>query len=163
MFSPSSVLMPGLPYAFFTPSLNFVTSVSLRTTGPANLQLTKYFFQLQIDQLSRELDEAKLLGIAAAQEWHKGLEKLGKDRLSDAFKWEQWESSVGYRSLLTQQNTPSTTMELSLNEPQQPVAHVPSSTAHGMYNAQASSAIPAILPPVQPPAPGKPHQCCLHC
>lgn len=152
--------MPGLTFAFFTPSFNFVTSISLRSAVPANLQLTKYFFQPQIDELQREMDEAKALGFAAAQEWYKGLEKAGKDRLSDSLRWEQWEASGGPQRLLNRQTPLSV-----VTSPDRPGPSIPSSFSHSSYahppdgttraGPQANGLPLTMATHYQPPAPGK--------
>ena len=92
LLSSSSILLPGLPFVLLTPSMDYVTSTTLRQTQPpANLHLTKYFFQPQIDRLSQELSEARELGEAAKTEWYKGLEARGRDYAMDAARLEQWE------------------------------------------------------------------------
>jgi hypothetical protein len=92
LLSSQSILLQGLPFAVFTPSLNYVTSVTLRQTQPpARLQLTKYYFQPQIEELDRRQSEVRTLGPAATQEWYKGLEAHGKTQLADAARFEKWE------------------------------------------------------------------------
>ena len=94
LFSSSSVLIPALPFAFFTPSLNFIASITLRASDPPpGLQLTKFFFKPQVDQLKAEMEEVKTLGDAAAEEWYKGLVTTGQEKLADAARWEHWEAS----------------------------------------------------------------------
>jgi hypothetical protein len=94
--------MPGLPFAIFTPSLNYVSTFVLEKNGmpPQNLQLTKYYFRPQVDLLQGEMDNARVLGIAAAEEWYKGLEGSRKQKLATSARWEQWQSSGELRILL---------------------------------------------------------------
>ena len=75
-FSDVSVLLPGLPYAYFTTELSFVTSVALRATSPPlGLDLTRYYSQSQVDQIKKEMDHAMSLGRPAAEEWVKGIDR----------------------------------------------------------------------------------------
>lgn len=161
MFSASSALMPGLPFAFFTPSLNFVASLALRsTTPPANLQLTKYYFRPQIDALQRKLDDAKALSLAAAEEWYKGLEMSGKQTLANAARWEQWEVSGGLHSLATQLNKPSpvTAVRRTGSYSSSASSHLAFGTSpngHSVSNSHSSWIGQTMPPIITPPAPGK--------
>lgn len=51
--------------------------------------------------MKSRFEEVKSLGPAAAEEWVKGLEGNGKEKISDAARWEQWEFAGGLRSLGT--------------------------------------------------------------
>lgn len=163
MFSTSSPLMRGLPFAFFTPSLNFVTSLTLRsTTPPPNLQLTKYYFRPQIDELQQELENAKALSLAAAEEWYKGLEMSGKEILADAARWEQWEASGGLLSLAGQHSNPSLVTVVHRNGSYSSSAssHMAFGTSPSSYSISNSHPgwFGQTMPPIiTPPAPGK---CC---
>ncbi|KAI7972276.1 hypothetical protein EIK77_003700 [Talaromyces pinophilus] len=91
-----SFLLPGLSFVLLTSSMHMVSSVTLRVADiPTDLQLSKYYSNLEIDQLMNEFDDVKSLGPAALEEWMKGLESMGKRKLSDAARWEQWENSGG--------------------------------------------------------------------
>jgi hypothetical protein len=153
--------MPGLPFAFFTPSLNFVTSLTLRSTAPPpNLQLTKYYFQPQIDKLQRKLDDAKALSLAAAEEWYKGLEMSGKQMLADAARWEQWEVSGGLLSLATQYSKPPlvTAVHRTSSYSSSASSHLAFGTSPNGYSVSKSHPgwIGQTMPPIiTPPAPGK--------
>ncbi|KAG5299270.1 hypothetical protein I7I50_07403 [Histoplasma capsulatum G186AR] len=95
-----SMLIPSLPFAFFTSSMHFTSSVILRNNQPpGNISLTKYFYKAHVDDMRRKFEDVKLLGPAATEEWIKGLECNGKDKLADAARWEQWEASGGIRSI----------------------------------------------------------------
>ena len=92
LLSSKSGLLSGLPFALFTPSLNYVTSVTLRQTQtPSGLQLTKYYFQPQIDDLDQEQTEVRSLGPAATQEWYKGLDTRGQTQMKEVARIEQWQ------------------------------------------------------------------------
>jgi hypothetical protein len=161
MFSASSALMPGLPFAFFTPSLNFVASVTLRsTTPPPNLQLTKYYFRPQVKKLQRELDEAKTLSLAAAEEWYKGLEMSGKQALADAMRWEQWETSGGLLSLATQQHKPFLTTAVHRtgsysSSTSSNLGFGTSPNSYSVSNSYSGWTAQTMPPIITPPAPGK--------
>jgi hypothetical protein len=153
--------MPGLPFAFFTPSLNFVASLTLRsTTPPPNVQLTKYYFRPQIDALQRKLNDAKALSMAAAEEWYKGLEISGKELLADAVRWELWETSGGLLSLATQHMKPPlvTAIRRTGSYSSSASSHLAFGTSPSGYSISNSnsSVIGQTMPPIiTPPAPGK--------
>lgn len=91
-----SILLPGLSFVLLTSSMHMVSSVTLRLADiPTDLQLSKYYSNSEIDQLMNEFHHVKSLGPAALEEWMKGLESMGKRKLSDAARWEQWENSGG--------------------------------------------------------------------
>ncbi|OJD19774.1 hypothetical protein AJ78_00273 [Emergomyces pasteurianus Ep9510] len=102
LFSSSlpSMLIPSLPFAFFTPSMHFASSITLRNNQPpGDMTLTKHFYKAHVDDMRRKFEEVKSLGPAATEEWIKGLEGNGKEKLADASRWEQWEASGGLRSI----------------------------------------------------------------
>jgi hypothetical protein len=100
-----SILLPALPFALFTPSMQFISSIALRgSQSSSSLNLTKYYFKPHIQAMKREFDEVKALGSATAEEWVKGLETNGKEKLADAARWEQWEMSGGLKILRTAQH-----------------------------------------------------------
>ncbi|RMZ79449.1 hypothetical protein DV738_g3289, partial [Chaetothyriales sp. CBS 135597] len=93
--SNSSVLIPGLPFAGFTSSFNYVTSTSLRHNAcPPNISLTKYYFRTQIQALESTLDQVRSLGEGALAEWYRGLDNRGQSQMADAARFEQWEATV---------------------------------------------------------------------
>ena len=49
--------------------------------------------------MKARLDEVKDLGAATAEEWFKGLEADGKEKLAIATRWEQWESVGGFQTI----------------------------------------------------------------
>ena len=107
-FSNDSVLLPGLPYAYFTPDLNFVTSITLRASSPPfGLELTRYYFQAQVDHLKEELVDVAKLGQGAAEEWQKGLDTTGRQKMDDAKRFEHWEATGGLHGLLRSKVTSS--------------------------------------------------------
>ncbi|KAL9110070.1 MAG: hypothetical protein Q9227_005409 [Pyrenula ochraceoflavens] len=101
-----SVLIPGVPFAFFTPSFDYVTALTLRNTSPPpDKQLTKFYFQAHLDDTMQKFADVKAMGPAAADEWFKGLENTGKEKLADAARWEQWEASGGLHETLSWKDT----------------------------------------------------------
>jgi hypothetical protein len=99
-FSDVSILLPGLPYAYFTSELSFVTSVALRATSPPlGLDLTRYYSQSQVDQIKREMDHAISLGRPAAEEWVKGIDDIGRQKMEDSKRLEHWEATGGLQAL----------------------------------------------------------------
>ncbi|EFE44111.1 hypothetical protein TRV_01129 [Trichophyton verrucosum HKI 0517] len=103
-----SVLVPALPFAFLTASLHYVSSVSLRgNQPPVGMVLTKHFLKSQVEELKSRFEEVKALGPAAAEEWMKGLDGNGKEKIADAARWEQWELAGGLRSLKSPHQAPS--------------------------------------------------------
>lgn len=111
-----SLLVPAMTFAFFTPAMYYVSSSSLRgSQPPPGLSLTKYYPKAQIEEMKRKFEEVKLLGPATAEEWIKGLEGEGKEKMADAARWEQWELAGGLRSLQPapyhqhERNSPQTT------------------------------------------------------
>ena len=153
--------MQGLPFAFFTPSLNYVTSLALRNAAiPANLQLTKYYFQPQVAALQEEMDHARSLGFGAADEWHKGLEAAGKEKLADSSRWEQWEASGGLQVQSAKLSTVPTTAAPSHSTSMD--TSTVSSHTNGTFSNNfpvpsftSSLPLPNMSPFVHPPAPGK--------
>jgi len=90
--------LPALPFAFFTPSLNYVASITLRNDPPpTGLQLTKSYFGPQVNEMKAKLDEVRDLGAATAEEWFKGLEVDGREKSADTARWEHWESAGGFK------------------------------------------------------------------
>lgn len=96
MFSEASALLPALAFAFITPDLNVIPSSTLHDNPalPPNLQISKFYYKEHIAEVQSQLADVRALGHAAAEEWYKGLEKRGKDRVSDAERCERWEARV---------------------------------------------------------------------
>ncbi|QVM06328.1 hypothetical protein D8B26_001040 [Coccidioides posadasii str. Silveira] len=97
-----TLLIPAIPFAFFTQSMHFVSSVVLRSNQPpSGLNLTKFYLKSHIEAMRSKFEEVKALGAATAEEWVKGLEGNGKEKIADSARWEQWELTGGFRSLIT--------------------------------------------------------------
>lgn len=97
--SDPSLLIPALPFIFLTDENHIVSHASLQNGLPPNIQIAKYFFKPHIEDMKVEFFKAKDMGAAAAEEWIKGLEDLGKDRRNDAVRWERWEAIGGVQRM----------------------------------------------------------------
>jgi hypothetical protein len=85
---------------FLSQYSNYVASITLRSEPPpTGLQLTKWYFLPQIEQMRSKLDEVRELGPATAEEWFKGLEVDAKEKAADAARWETWEMGGGFQSI----------------------------------------------------------------
>lgn len=62
---------------------------------PPDLQITKFFWSSDIEELKQEFTLVRNMGQGAAEEWLKGLEGRAADRRYDSLKWEKWEASGG--------------------------------------------------------------------
>lgn len=97
--SEPSLIIPALPFVFLTSDNHIVSHASLQNGLPPNMQLAKYFFKPHIEDMKMEFFKAKDMGTAAAEEWIKGLDDLGKDRRNDAVRWERWEAVGGLQRM----------------------------------------------------------------
>lgn len=92
MFSSASALRPALAYALITNDQNYIPAHLLQsTTTPPDVEIGKYYYKEHVDAITQELQDALSLGPAAAEEWSKGLDAKGKDRMKAAEAWERWE------------------------------------------------------------------------
>ncbi|KAL2391480.1 hypothetical protein RJ035_000229 [Blastomyces gilchristii] len=137
-----SMLIPSLPFAFFTPSMHFISSITLRNNQPpGDISLTKRFYKVHIDDMRRKFEDVKSLGPAATEEWIKGLEGNGKDKLADAARWEQWEASGGIRSVrLSRGNRNEVTWRLSSMD--SGAKHQPVDTTSGHHSGHSGNSTP---------------------
>lgn len=95
-FSTHSALRPGLPFAFLSLDLNYVPSSVLKhRTPPPDLELVKYYFRPQFEELQSRFHKVEALGAATMGEWYKGLEASGNQSNTDAARFEQWELHGG--------------------------------------------------------------------
>ncbi|KAF2874754.1 hypothetical protein BDV95DRAFT_514579 [Massariosphaeria phaeospora] len=92
LFSTASALRPGLPFAFVTHDQNYIPAYTLQAaTTPAGVEIVKYYYKPHVEEITKELEHALSLGPAAAEEWSKGLDERGKERMKAAENWERWE------------------------------------------------------------------------
>jgi hypothetical protein len=93
LFSNASALRPALPYAFITNDDHYIPAYTLQAaTVPASVEIAKYYYQEHVDTITEELTDALSLGTAAAEEWSKGLEARGTERMKLVELWERWEA-----------------------------------------------------------------------
>jgi hypothetical protein len=55
------------------------------------VEIGKYYYKKHVEAITQELNDALSLGPAAAEEWSKGLNTLGRERMKAADNWEKWE------------------------------------------------------------------------
>ena len=90
--SVASALRPALPFAFITSDQNYIPVYLLQDTNlPPNVEVTKYYYKQHIQSITQELEEAQSRGPAAAEEWSKGLDTRGKERMKSSESWERWD------------------------------------------------------------------------
>ena len=63
------------------------------------MRIDKRFYKPHVEKIKQELDAVRELGTASADEWSKGLADEGKERISDAMRWEQWEAKGGLKKV----------------------------------------------------------------
>ncbi|MCJ1378365.1 hypothetical protein MMC17_001463 [Xylographa soralifera] len=101
-----SFLLQALPIAFISQSEHFVTSMTLRNAiPPSDVQLTKHYYKLHVEEIKRQLQCAKELGSGSAEEWIKGLENEGQEKCNDIARWEQWEVKGGLKKVNVRPNS----------------------------------------------------------
>lgn len=61
--------------------------------------MTKHYYKPDVDEIKRQFEIAKELGVASAEEWTKGLAHQGQQCLEDVIRWEQWDSKGGLKSV----------------------------------------------------------------
>ncbi|KAK2624237.1 hypothetical protein QTJ16_006187 [Diplocarpon rosae] len=136
----ASPLMAALPFIFLTNELHVVSSDTLRSAQrPPSVQITKYFFNLQVEDIKKEFEEVKTMGSATAEEWLKGLDRRGQDRRNDAARWERWDKNGGIERIRSLHKVQQPKSVL----PQVPLATtLPKNTSlppHPGHNAQFST------------------------
>lgn len=92
-------LIRGLCFAFVTSSMHVVSSVAVKTNQVDPGQLSKYYYDNDIQCLLGEFERVKALGSAALEEWTKGLESERATKMTDIARWEQWEKSGGLQDV----------------------------------------------------------------
>lgn len=95
-----SALLAGLPAGFLTSEMHVIAPQTIQgESSSIQGQLSKVYWKGQIENIKTEFDEVKGLGLAAAEEWLKGLEARGKQVRADASRWEKWDISGGVRQM----------------------------------------------------------------
>jgi hypothetical protein len=96
-----SPLLPALPFILLTPNLHVITPTLLQnSTPPPTIQMTKHFYKPHIEDIKHRFEEVMALGNAVGEEWFKGLDRVGKERMSDSARCERWEAKGGLKGLL---------------------------------------------------------------
>jgi hypothetical protein len=94
--------MAALPFVFVTNDVHIISSATLQNAqAPTHIQIAKNFFKPHVEDIKTEFFEIKAMGAGTAEEWLKGLDKRGKEKRNDAFKWERWEQISGVRRMRT--------------------------------------------------------------
>ena len=157
MFSSTfpSFLLPALPFAFVSQSEDYVTSTAFRNITPSSdIQLTRHYYKKHIEDIKNQLDRVKELGPASAEEWTKGLKTVGKEKLNDSARWEQWEEKGGLKKVnvrpsskfvgrggkATSVSTPTTKLSMSSNDsnPRAQAVNPSLQETNGDHSSQAS-------------------------
>ncbi|MCJ1477033.1 hypothetical protein MMC13_005704 [Lambiella insularis] len=141
-----SFLLPALPFAFISQSDHYVASIALRNVAPpTDVQLTKRFYKVHVEKIKHQLDEARELGPATAEEWIKGLEAEGQERRNDAARWEQWEAKGGLKKVNSRPN-PKTGSSLLRQVPINVSTTTAAPKALDRTNTQATTNINLTVP-----------------
>ncbi|KAI4953736.1 hypothetical protein J4E91_002584 [Alternaria rosae] len=92
LFSAASPLRPALPFALVTSEQHYIPTYTLQSTStPADVDIAKFYYKKHVEELTQEMNEAISRGPAAAEEWYKGLDVRGRERMRAAENWERWE------------------------------------------------------------------------
>jgi hypothetical protein len=94
--------MAALPFVFLTNELHIISPGTLKNgQPPSTIQITKHFLKLHVEDMKQEFFAVKAMGSATAEEWLKGLDNRGKERKTDATRWERWEANGGVTRMCT--------------------------------------------------------------
>ncbi|KAL7957022.1 hypothetical protein V8C34DRAFT_286983 [Trichoderma compactum] len=120
--SKPSFISPGLPMVFLTPDMNVISPQEMQSIPVAitAIQVTKVYWPAQVEKLQEEFEEVKRFGVAAVEEWKKGLEVRGIEQLHDASRWDRWLLSGGVRQMRrhSTQPTSSSSTTTTTNKPE---------------------------------------------
>lgn len=99
LFSSASALRPALPFALITSERHYIPSYTLQAaTTPAGIEISKYYCKRDVEAIQKDLSDALSRGSAAAEEWSKGLEARGLERMRVVEQWERWEVKYQWRA-----------------------------------------------------------------
>ncbi|KAL6810772.1 hypothetical protein GGI42DRAFT_314922 [Trichoderma sp. SZMC 28013] len=107
--SKPSFISPGLPMVFLTPDMNVISAQEMQSIPVAitAIQVTKVYWPAQVEKLQEEFEEVKRFGVAATEEWKKGLDVRGIEQLHDASRWDRWLLSGGVRQMRRHSTQPT--------------------------------------------------------
>jgi hypothetical protein len=112
--------MAALPFIFVTNDVHIISPATLQNAhASAHVQIAKTFFKPHVEDIKTEFFEIKAMGTGTAEEWLKGLDKRGKEKRNDAFKWERWEQTGGVQRMQTgervwlQENLPQSKLAIT--------------------------------------------------
>ncbi|TRX98177.1 hypothetical protein FHL15_000822 [Xylaria flabelliformis] len=88
-------LIPALPFIFISQDMRVILPAMLQTGHAAKLPVTKVFLSSHVEAIQEEFTSVRAMGSATAEEWLKGLDGRGKERRTDALRWEKFEISGG--------------------------------------------------------------------
>ena len=71
--------------------------------------MTKHYYKPDLEEIKRQFETAKELGVAPVEEWTKGLAHQGQQCLEDIIRWEQWDSRGGLKTLNSRPNPKAST------------------------------------------------------
>lgn len=154
LFSAASALRPALPFVLLTNNDHYIPAYTLQSaTTPADVVVGKYYYKQHVEEISQELAHALSLGPAAAEEWSKGLEARGKDRMKVAENWERWE--VRWEAHQDAESAPSAAPSLAATSHRQPSRSPPHHGSSPVIHApvpaipcyQQTQARPPTIPP----------------
>ncbi|KAF2459872.1 hypothetical protein BDY21DRAFT_179846 [Lineolata rhizophorae] len=155
LLSSASALISALPCTFLTQNQHVVAASTLQDlqTIPANITVTKHYFKPHVEDIQEQFEDARALGPAAAEEWFKGLEGIGKQRIADAARWERWELRGGRRALSLNASRETSTRASGVGLPQRTA-----SQSQPIAQPKHDRASPASItqPPPKPPAQASP-------
>lgn len=134
-------------------------------TPPPDVEISKYYYKKHVDDITQELNDALSLGSAAAEEWLKGLDAKGKERMKAAENWERWEirdQEERKRPTSAGSMLAAAPQEMSKSSPRQipsPVIHTP--VPVGKYHSDSSLAghVEALGNPLQHSLRPNPNKC----
>jgi len=146
LFSTASALRPALPFALVTKDSNYIPAHILQsTTTPPDVEIGKYYYKKHVEDITQELNDALSLGPAAAEEWSKGLDAKGKERMKVAENWEKWEARHQQERSRAASAVPSVGARSHKEPSKSPMRQMPSPIIHTPVPlGQYISAIPFV-------------------
>ncbi|KAF2831480.1 hypothetical protein CC86DRAFT_463362 [Ophiobolus disseminans] len=152
LFSAASALRPALPFALITKDCNYIAAHLLQaTTTPPDVEIGKYYYMKHVADITQELNDALSLGPAAAEEWSKGLDAQGKERMKVADNWEKWEARHQHERSRATSAAPSLAARSHKEPSRSPARQMPSPIIHTPVPLAPSSQYAQPRPPTVPP------------